>query len=73
MKLDFITSTLDEKATGLVSGDYMVSKLLNKNIGSITLAENDSFISLRFSDGSKVKFRIKPNGAEVVYYLAPPK
>ena len=71
-KFSFITSTDDEKATGLVNSDYIAQKLTNRSIGMIMMAEDDTMFGFSLSDGSRIKFRLKQNGPEVVYY-APSK
>jgi hypothetical protein len=67
-KFSFITSTDDEKATGLVNADYIAHKLTNRSIGMIMTAEDDTSFGFSLSDGSRIKFRLRQTGAEVVYF-----
>ena len=71
-KFSYITSTTDEKATGVVNSDYIAHKLMNRSIGMIMMADDDTTFGFSLSDGSKIKFRLKPNTAEIVYF-APSK
>lgn len=72
-KFSYITSTSDEKGSGLVNGEYIAHKLANRSIGIVMLYETDNGIGFSLSDGAKVKFRIKQEGPEVVYYAPTPK
>jgi hypothetical protein len=72
-KFNYITSTDDEKASGLVNADYVAHKLANRSIGIVMLYESDNGIGFNLSDGAKIKFRLKQTGPEVVYYGPPSK
>ena len=67
-KFSFITSTDDEKATGVVNSDYIAHKLTNRSIGMITMNDDDTMFGFSLSDGSRIKFRLKTNTAEIVYF-----
>jgi len=72
-KFSYMTSTNDGKATGVVNGDYIASKIANRTVGMIALADDDTMINFSLSDGSHIKFRLRPHAAEVVYYAPDPK
>ena len=67
-KFNFITSTDDEKMTGLVNSDYIAHKLTNRSIGLIMMNDEDTLFGFSLSDGSRIKFRLRQNTAEVVYF-----
>jgi hypothetical protein len=54
--------------TGLVNSDYIAHKLTNRNIGMIMMNDDDTMFGFSLSDGSRIKFRLRPNSAEVVYF-----
>ena len=72
-KFSYITSTYDEKGSGVVNGEYIAHKLANRSIGIVMLYESDNGIGFSLSDGAKIKFRLNHNGPEVVYYGPPAK
>ena len=67
-KFSYITSTGDENMTGLVNSDYIAHKLVNRSIGMITMNDEDTMFGFTLSDGSRIRFRLKPHAAEVVYF-----
>ena len=67
-KFSYITSTDDEKATGVVNGEYIAHKIANQSIGMITMNEDNTMFGFSLSDGNRVGFRLRPNAAEVVYF-----
>ncbi|MFL6468750.1 MAG: hypothetical protein ACJ72Z_12400 [Pyrinomonadaceae bacterium] len=72
-KFSYITSTTDEKATGLVSADYIAQKLANRTVSMISMNEDDTMFGFTLTDGGRIKFRLRPHAAEVVYYAPNPK
>ena len=71
-KFNYITSSDDEKATGVVNADYIAQKLANRTVGMITMNDEDTMFGFTLSDGSRIKFRLRPHAAEVIYF-APAK
>jgi hypothetical protein len=68
-RFNYVTSSADGKATGLVSAEYISHQLINRSIGSVATADSGRGISLGLSDGGYIRFLLKADGAEVVYYL----
>jgi hypothetical protein len=68
-KFNYVTSSTDGKATGLVNAEYISHQLINRSIGSVATADSGRGISLGLSDGGHIRFLLKEDGAEVVYYL----
>jgi hypothetical protein len=54
--------------TGLVNSDYIAHKLTNRSIGMIMMNDEDTLFGFSLSDGSRIKFRLRQNTAEVVYF-----
>ena len=72
-KFSFITSSDDEKMTGLVNGDYIAQKIANRSIGMIAMNDDATMFGFSLSDGSRVRIRLRPHAAEIVYYSPSPK
>ena len=67
MKFNYLTIGEDGKDTGAVSADYVASRLANRTIGVISIADSGMGLGFSLSDGGKIKFRLKQDGAEVIY------
>jgi len=68
MKFEFVATSSDGKTTGAVSADFVASRIANKSIGMISIAEGDRGFGFSLSDGGQIRFRLKQGGGEVVYY-----
>jgi hypothetical protein len=66
---EYLSSTRDGKASGTVDSDYLANKLSHRSIEIISILGEDSGIGLHLSDGAMVRFVLKSNHAEAVYYL----
>ena len=55
--------------SGTVDSDYLANKLAHRSIEVITIFGEDNGIGLHLSDGGMVRFMLKSNHAEAVYYL----
>jgi hypothetical protein len=69
IKFNYLSSTRDGKASGTVDSDYLANKLSHRSIEIISILGEDTGIGLHLSDGGMVRFVLKPNHAEAVYYL----
>ncbi len=67
-KFNFITSSRDEKVTAAVTGDLVGMRISNRTIGIVSIAESGTGFSFGLSDGAKIRFVLKPDRAEVIYY-----
>ncbi|PYS89323.1 MAG: hypothetical protein DMF62_07550 [Acidobacteria bacterium] len=67
-RFSYITSTNDEKATGVVNADYIAQKIANRTVSMITMNDDDTMFGFSLTDGSRIKFRLRPHAAEVVYF-----
>ena len=67
-KFNFITSSTDGKMTATVSSDFISHQLLSRSINTVVTADNGTGIGFTLSDGAHIKFRLKPDTAEVIYY-----
>ena len=72
-RFSYITSTNDEKATGVVNADYIAQKIANRTVSMITMNDDDTMFGFSLTDGSRIKFRLRPHAAEVVYFAPSPK
>ena len=54
--------------TSTVSSDYISHQLLNRSIDVVVTAESGTGFGFTLSDGAQIKFRLKADAAEVIYY-----
>ena len=69
IKFNYLSTTKDGKASGTVDSDYLANKLSHRSIEIITILGEDTGIGFHLSDGGMVRFMLKSNHAEAVYYL----
>ena len=68
-KFNYLTRSADGKPLNAVNSDYISHQLINRSIGSVAAADSGTGISFGLSDGGYVRFLLKADGAEIVYYL----
>jgi hypothetical protein len=56
-----------------VTADYVARRIANQTIGMITIPENGQGFGFSLSDGTHVKFQLKIDGADIIYYMASKK
>ena len=66
-------TTSDGDRIGAVSEDFIIHRLINRSVDSIITTESATRFTLGLSDGGRVDFTLKQNGAEIVYHSASKK
>ena len=67
-KFNFTSSTRDGKSTSAVTGEFVGMKISNRTIGLVSIPESATGFSFGLSDGAQIRFNLKPDRAEIVYY-----
>jgi hypothetical protein len=70
MKLQYIASSLDDKAKGIVTAEYIAHRIANQTIGMISIPESGQAFRFSLSDGTQLKFQLTASGADVTHYVA---
>ena len=69
----YYTISADGKMKGLVSAEYIRSRMLKKNIDGMGTKEDGSYFEIYLSDGSGVNFSLTGLDGPEIQYRAPQK
>ena len=69
----FYTISTDGKLKGLVSAEYIRSRMIKRNIDGMGTKEDGSYFEIYLSDGAAVNFTLTGLDGAEVQYRAPQK
>lgn len=67
----YYTISADEKMKGLVTAQYIRSRMMNKNIEGMGMNEDGTVFELYLSDGANVNFSLTGMDGPEIQYRAP--
>ena len=73
IRIQYIASTRDDKAKGIVTAEYVARRIANQTIGMVSIPESGQGFGFSLSDGTHIKFQLKTDGVDVIYYVASKK
>lgn len=60
---------MDERARGIVTAEYIATRIANQSIGMISIPENGQAFRFSLSDGAHLRFQLTPNGADITHFV----